>query len=137
MLLSELQPTSWKSKVIYNDLNQSNWLFEKGKFEHLTRAKKTAKEDDPTFQGWDGENSIVIAWLINSMETEIGQKYLFLLTAKGVWGMLLKFTYSNLGNSTQIFEIKSKLWDTRQDSQSMTQYYNALKNLWHSNFVAD
>ena len=36
---------------------------------------------------------------------------------------------SDLGNLAQIFEIKSKLWDTKQGSQSMTQYYNALKNL--------
>ena len=41
-------------------------------------------EDDPTFQNWDLEDSIVIVWLINSMELNIGQMYLFLPTAKEV-----------------------------------------------------
>ena len=63
------------------------------------------------------------------METKIGQTYLFLRTAKDV-REAIKMTYSNLGNSTQVFDIKSKLWDIKQGSQSVTQYYNALKNLW-------
>ena len=63
------------------------------------------------------------------METKIGQTYLFLRTAKDV-REAIKMTYSNLGNSTQVFDIKSKLWDIKQGSQSLTQYYNALKNLW-------
>ncbi|RVW61361.1 hypothetical protein CK203_032003 [Vitis vinifera] len=55
-----------------------------GKLEHLTGATKKPPEDDPTFQNWDLEDSIVIAWLINSMELKIGQMYLFLPTAKEV-----------------------------------------------------
>lgn len=56
----------------------------RGKLEHLIAATKPPKEDGPAFQGWDAENSIVIACVINFMEIEIGQTYRFLPTAKDV-----------------------------------------------------
>ncbi|RVW69595.1 hypothetical protein CK203_060399 [Vitis vinifera] len=39
---------------------------------HLIGATKKLLEDDPTFQNWDLEDSIVISWLIDSMELKIG-----------------------------------------------------------------
>ena len=70
----------------------------RGKLGHLIGATKNSSEDDPAFQNWDLEDSIVIAWLINSMEElKIGQMY-FLPTTKKVWDAV-KRTYSNLRNS--------------------------------------
>ena len=69
-----------------------------------------------------------MAWLINYMEPQIS-KTCFLPFAKDVWEVV-KETYSDLGNAAQLFEIKTKLKETKQGSQSMTQYYSTLKNLW-------
>lgn len=56
----------------------------RGKISYLTGAMVAPKEDDPTFQTWDSENSMVMTWLINSMDHEIGDTYLFLLTRKDI-----------------------------------------------------
>ncbi|KAH9763108.1 protein kinase domain-containing protein [Citrus sinensis] len=56
---------------------------------------------------------MVIAWLINSMEPGIGKPYLFLPKAKAVWDAV-RDTYSDLENSSQIFELKTRLWQSKQ-----------------------
>ena len=101
----------------------------KGKLGYLIGANKAPKPEDHVYQTWDSENSMVMAWLINSMETAIGQTYLFLPTAKDLWDEVQE-TYSDLGNATQMFEIKTKLKDIKQGSHSVTQYYNILPNAW-------
>ena len=54
----------------------------KGKFGYLTSTNKAPKSEDPVYQTWDSENSMVMVWLINSMEVAIRQTYLFLPVAK-------------------------------------------------------
>ena len=43
----------------------------KGKLGYLIGANKAPKPEDHVYQTWDSENSMVMAWLINSMETAI------------------------------------------------------------------
>ncbi|KAK5785059.1 hypothetical protein PVK06_039604 [Gossypium arboreum] len=84
---------------------------------------------DPKMSKWRSENSMVIAWLINSMEASIGKPFLFLPTAKDVWDSV-KDTYSDLENASQIFELKIKLWKARQGEKEVTLYYNEMMSLW-------
>ncbi|KAI3697748.1 hypothetical protein L6452_30845 [Arctium lappa] len=70
-----------------------------------------------------------MAWLINSMEISISRTYLLFKTAKDIWEAVNE-TYSDLGNASQVFEIKMKLKDIRQGSSEVTHYYNCLKILW-------
>ncbi|KAK8328008.1 hypothetical protein V6Z12_A11G221900 [Gossypium hirsutum] len=84
---------------------------------------------DPTYATWELNNSIVMAWLINSMEGHISRTYLFFKTAKDMWDAV-KENYSDLGNASQVFEIKLKLKDIRQGTLEVTHYYNNLKILW-------
>ncbi|KAH9648615.1 reverse transcriptase Ty1/copia-type domain-containing protein [Citrus sinensis] len=63
---------------------------------------------DPGYPQWDAENSMVQAWLINSMDVDIGRSYLFLQSAKELWEAVIE-TYSDLGNAAQLFEFKSQL----------------------------
>ena len=44
---------------------------------------------------------MVKAWLINSMEKNIGKTYLYFKTAKEIWDTLEEM-YSDVGNSAQI-----------------------------------
>ncbi|KAH9763107.1 protein kinase domain-containing protein [Citrus sinensis] len=47
------------------------------------------------------------------MEPGIGKPYLFLPKAKAVWDAV-RDTYSDLENSSQIFELKTRLWQSKQ-----------------------
>ena len=53
-----------------------------GKLGYLIGATKAPKKDDSGFQTWDLEHSMIMAWLVNSMELQIGQTYIFLPTTK-------------------------------------------------------
>lgn len=85
--------------------------------------------DDPAYASREIENSMVMSWLVNSMEPEIGRTYLFLPSAHALWEAV-KETYSDLGNSAQLYEVTTKMRELRQRSKSVTQYYNELKTLW-------
>lgn len=67
---------------------------------------------------WKSENSLVMAWLVNSMEPSVGKTYLFLPMAKDIWE-----TYSDIENFSQIFEIKTKLWKMKQGTRGVMEYF--------------
>ncbi|RVW43788.1 hypothetical protein CK203_074032 [Vitis vinifera] len=92
------------------------FIHEKGKLGYLTGATKTPKEDNLGFQTWDSENSMILLWFVNSVEQEISQTRMFLTTTKELWELVM-VTYSDLENSAQIFELKSKIHDIKQGDQ--------------------
>ena len=107
----------------------SLFLCGKGRLSFLTGESTAPSPDDPSFRQWDAENSMVLTWLINSMEIDIGKTYMFYPTAASLWTAIQE-TYSDLDNASQVFEIKSKLRDQRQGSLQVTEYYNILCTLW-------
>lgn len=54
---------------------------------------------------------------------------LFLPTAKDVWEVV-RDLYSYLENTSQIFELKTRLWKSKQNDRNVTTYYNELVTLW-------
>ena len=72
---------------------------------------------------------MVIAWLINSMAPVIGKAHMFLPTAKDVWDVVREM-YSDVENSSQIYELKTKLWKAKQGDNDVTMFYNELVTLW-------
>ena len=63
------------------------------------------------------------------MEPTVGKSHLFLPTAKDVWDVVQDM-YSDVDNSSQIFELKTKLWKSRQGDRDVTTYYNEMVTLW-------
>nr|KYP62484.1 hypothetical protein KK1_017020 [Cajanus cajan] len=96
---------------------------------YLTGTSAAPPMTDPSYSNWDAENSIVMAWLINSMELKIGRTYLFCKTAHEIWTTVQEM-YSDLQNSAQCFEIRSALRNTQQGNKSVTEYFNMLVELW-------
>ena len=99
------------------------WYRWKRTLGYLIGEVKKLKEGDEGYQIWRSENSLVLAWLLNSMEASIAKPHMFMKTAKEIWDSVRE-TYSDLGNSSQIFELKTKLWQSKQGSRDMTIYYN-------------
>ncbi|KAJ8640502.1 hypothetical protein MRB53_017196 [Persea americana] len=89
----------------YLRLSQSVQMYIRGwgKIGYLTGDKKAPTLEDPTYVTWDAENSMVMTWLVNSMDEDINSKYMCYSTAK-------------------------ELWDNGEDS--ITKYFNSLKHLW-------
>ena len=100
----------------------------KGKLGHLIGKTTKLADNDPTLKTWRSENSLVIAWLVNSTEPAIGMTYLVLPITKEVWEAVQE-TYSDLENSFQICKLKTKLCHSKQENQEVTEYYNEMKAL--------
>ncbi|CAJ2662733.1 unnamed protein product [Trifolium pratense] len=101
----------------------------KGRLGFLTGAFAEPAQGDPLHQQWKSENSMIIAWLVSTMEPGIGKPYMFLPSAKDVWEAV-KETYSDIQNASQIFGLKSRLWHAKQGDRNVTTYYNELLTLW-------
>ncbi|KAL5857493.1 hypothetical protein ACOSQ3_004951 [Xanthoceras sorbifolium] len=101
----------------------------RGKLGYLTGDKAEPPASDAQYTVWDAENSIVMVWLVNSMEEEISANYLGFSTAREMWENL-KAMYSDLGNHSQIYEIHSRVREAKQGTNSVTKYFAGLKRLW-------
>ena len=62
---------------------------------------------------WRSENSFITSCLINSMKPTIGKTYMFLPTVNDVWDAIRE-TYSDAENASQIFKLKTQLWQMKQ-----------------------
>ena len=54
---------------------------------------------------------------------------MFLPTAKDV-GDAIRETYSDVKNASQIFEIKTRLWQIKQGDREVTEYNTEMLGLW-------
>ncbi|RVW50122.1 hypothetical protein CK203_012113 [Vitis vinifera] len=108
--------------------SQSVWMYIKGrgKMGYLTGEKKAPAVDDPNYAIWDAENSMVMTWLVNSMEEDISSNYMCYPTAQELWENVNQM-YSDLGNQSRIFELTLKLGEIRQGEDNVTKYFNSLK----------
>ncbi|XP_024018998.1 uncharacterized protein LOC112090903 [Morus notabilis] len=70
-----------------------------------------------------------MAWLIHSMEDHIADTYILFPTAKSIWDAV-SLAYSDLQNSSQMFELRTRARNLRQGENDVTQYYTELTKLW-------
>ncbi|GAV90976.1 UBN2_3 domain-containing protein [Cephalotus follicularis] len=70
----------------YLEWSRSCLLFIKarGLYDYLIEKKKRPVSDDPLLGQWEYENSLVMSWLINSMQAHIAHVFCF-------WILLIKF----------------------------------------------
>ncbi|XP_073064013.1 uncharacterized protein [Primulina eburnea] len=101
----------------------------RGKLGYLTGETKEPESKYPSYILWRSENSLVMAWLLNSMDTSIAKPHLFMKSAQEVWDSVHE-TYFDLENSSQIFELKTRLWQSKQGNRDVTSYYNEMVAWW-------
>ena len=99
----------------------------KGKVSHVTDV--ALDEKDAKFKSWDEEDSMIMAWLWNSMVPEISDTCMFLKSAKEIWEAVEQ-TYSKAKDAAQIYDVKVKTVAAKQGNKSVTEYANQLKSLW-------
>lgn len=85
--------------------------------------------NDPAFEAWDEEDSMIMSWLWDSLDPTISDTCMFLTTAKQIWDYIQR-TYSKARDDAQVYEIKIKTGATKQGDKSVTEYANLLQNMW-------
>ena len=103
------------TNIKLNGVNFLRWslsvqmnIRDRGKLGYLNGEKIKPAETDAQYAFWDAENSMVMSWLVNSMEEEIAANYLGYSTAKEMWESLRRM-YSDLNNQSQIYELQLKI----------------------------
>ncbi|KAL2336894.1 hypothetical protein Fmac_011340 [Flemingia macrophylla] len=87
------------------------------------------KQEDPKFTTWDEEDSMIMAWLWNSMIPEISDTCMFLNSTKEIWDAVEQ-TYFKAKDAAQVYEVKVKTLAAKQGNKTVTEYANQLKSLW-------
>ncbi|TXG60001.1 hypothetical protein EZV62_014574 [Acer yangbiense] len=88
------------------------YIRDKGKIVYLTGDKIEPPITNAQHAVWDSENSMVMSWLVNSMEEVISANYLGFSTAKEMWTSLEQM-YSDMGNQSQIYKLELKIGSTQ------------------------
>ncbi|KAG6510170.1 hypothetical protein ZIOFF_028179 [Zingiber officinale] len=86
-----------------------------GKIGYITGDKKAPALNNPLHAIWDAENSMVMTWLVNSMEEDISTNYMCYPTTKELWDnvsqMYSDLAYTN-GNLLMTATTTRKPWKT-------------------------
>ena len=101
----------------------------RGKAKYLTGELGIPKPEEAAYYRWDIENNMVKSWLINSMTVEIGENFLLYETAYDIWEAARE-SYSTKDDISARFEIESAIYDLKQGTLTVTEYYHALTRLW-------
>lgn len=99
----------------------------KGKLGYLNNDTKRPN-NAKLLTTWNSENSMITAWLVNSIKPSTGKTYLFLHTAKDVWEAI-KETYADWRFFAHLWK-KTQLWQTKQGTRDITDYYMEMVSLW-------
>ncbi|KAJ1413354.1 Gag-polypeptide of LTR copia-type [Sesbania bispinosa] len=147
--LKDSQPPKQEQRVLFGDshsvqitsfrLNGSNYLRwsqsmqmyirGRGKLGYLTGERLEPDITDPQHVVWDAENSMVMTWLVNSMEEDISSNYMCYSTAKELWDSVTEM-YFDLSNKSHIYELALQAREIRQGGDNLTRYFHSLKRVW-------
>lgn len=85
--------------------------------------------DDATQEElWETCNNMVIAWLTSNVSSTNQKSVMFMPTARLIWVNLeLRFA---LTNGSRKYKLNKELYDIRQQSKSVNDYYTSLRIVW-------
>jgi len=64
------------------------------------------------------------------MTPEVSDVYMFIKTAKEIWDSY-KANYSKVGDAAQIYDIKMRIFNTKQGNYSVNKYAHTLQKKLH------
>ncbi|CAL1387235.1 unnamed protein product [Linum trigynum] len=80
------------------------------------------------FHLWDGCNTVVICWIVNSLKKEIARSVLNHENARVLWDELKR--RFGQPNALRIINLEDDIHACKQGDRTITQYYTEIKGLW-------
>ncbi|PIA52948.1 hypothetical protein AQUCO_01000658v1 [Aquilegia coerulea] len=85
----------------------------RGKIGYLTGDAKEPESTDTTYSKWYSENSLVMSWLVHSMQPNIVVGYMFMRTTKEIWDAVQNVAdakiYTKLIEKQRVFQFLAGL----------------------------
>ncbi|XP_042005936.1 uncharacterized protein LOC121754684 [Salvia splendens] len=115
--------------------NYSTWsrsfttaLLAKNKLVFVDGSIVRPNGDDLLYQAWIRCNSMVVAWIRNSVSQQICSSVMFLDNAYDIWSDL-KDRFS-LGDSARFYQLRQQLMTLNQGSLDVNGYFTNLRSVW-------
>ncbi|KAL5699976.1 hypothetical protein ACHQM5_025485 [Ranunculus cassubicifolius] len=96
---------------------------------YLTGRKAAHAENDPSYDDWEAEDLLVKSWLINAMIERPMAHFVQYATAKEVWDAV-KRSYLDVSDSSEVYELMKKSFQSRQGGRPLAEYYNELNSIF-------
>lgn len=112
----------WSSSVLM-------FIRGKGKEDHLLNSDALLDKTEVEIKIWKTDDSMLMAWLINSMTPEIIENFLLFQSSREIW-VAAQETFSCKENAAELFEIEKSLHDLRQGESTFTTYFTTLTRYW-------
>jgi hypothetical protein len=121
--------------VVLNGPNYHAWsramcvaLKIKNKLQFINGNLPKSKDDDATFEAWDRYNSLVIAWINQTLNPSISKSVIWLDTAKEIWENLRRKFHQ--ADAFRNAAIQGELYNLHQGEQIVSEYFTRMENLW-------
>src|SRR3954463_2631783 len=88
-----------------------------------------ADKESDEWRTWNATNSVMVAWLLISMDTSVSGQLETLRSAVDVW-KTVETMYSGAGSVMRTMETEEKIDATVQGEKTVQQYASELKHLW-------
>lgn len=86
-------------------------------------------EDDRTKGDlWDTCNDTIIGWIMGSVSEPIKQTIMYMMTVREIW-VYLEERFS-VSNGSLKYKLNKELYEIKQASSSISEYYTSLKSVW-------
>lgn len=120
-LLNDHKYYHWKRSVEVSLIAKNKMSFVNGKCPKPDLALST-------YAQWERCNSMVISWLLQSVEKDIAETLLYWNTAAELWEDLrMRFSFQNC---TRVFQVQKELFNLTQENLALTSYFTKFKRLW-------
>ena len=103
-------------------------LIGKNKFKFVNGSIPVPDSFDPSYDAWERCNNMVHSWLINSVSPSIAESVMFTENAFDVWNEL-KERFAQV-DRVRIAELQHELYQFKQGTQSVTDFFTQLKIMW-------
>ncbi|RDX63718.1 hypothetical protein CR513_57818, partial [Mucuna pruriens] len=100
----------------------------KNKLQFVDGTLSKPTSDDPNYMAWNRCNTLVLSWIINSLDPTIAQSVLWTESALEVWNDLRDKYYQ--GDVFRICELQEEIYSLKQGDLSIAQYFTHMKALW-------
>ncbi|XP_022870437.1 uncharacterized protein LOC111389724 [Olea europaea var. sylvestris] len=103
-------------------------LSAKNKIGFIDGSIEIPSPTDKTFHSWQHCNDMVLPWILNSMSPDIASSVIYMDLTSTVWKDL--YDQFSQGNESRINQIQQEIVEHRQNSDSISVYFNKKKALW-------
>jgi len=125
------------TNILLNEKNFLPWsraitvaLGGRSKLGHINGQIKAPPERDAKFDEWQANDSLVMSWIFNSMESQVYEIFAYSPTALILWESLNKM-YGQAHNASRVFELQQEIANSKgEPSQSFTNHLGNMKRRW-------